>query len=71
MKTLRPILQNLDTGQIFYNCSLAFIAFETGKAKITIQRWAKAFKEGGPQKRYINYWVIHFDAQEYKQNKGL
>jgi len=68
-KTLRPILQDTFTGQIFYNCSLAFIAFETGKAKITIQRWAKAFKEGKFKKKIYKNWVIHFDAQEYKQNK--
>ena len=63
MKTLRPILQNLDTGKIFYNCSLAFIASEIGKAKITIQRWAQDFKEGKFKKKIVNNWVIHFDAQ--------
>lgn len=70
MKTLRPILQDTDfNGQIFYNCSLAFIASATGKAKITIQRWAKQFKEGKFQKKKVDNWIIHFDAQEYRQNK--
>ena len=71
MKTIRPILQNLDTGQIFYNCSLAFIARETGKVPLTIQRWIQDYKKGKFKKKFYKSWVIHFDAQEYKQNRKL
>lgn len=72
MKTIRPVLQNLDTGAITYNCSLAYIARETGKAKITIQRWCNDYKAGKITKKLVDgTWWIHFDAKEYKQNKGL
>lgn len=70
-KTIRPVLQNLDTGAITYNCSLAYIALKTGKAKITIQRWCNNYREGKISKKLSGSWWIHFDAQEYKQNKGL
>ena len=71
MKTIRPVLQNLDTGAITYNCSLAHIARETGKAKITIQRWSNDYRAGKITKKLCENWWIHFDAIEYKQNKGL
>jgi len=72
MKTIRPVLQNLENGNIVYNCSLAYIAKQTGKAKITIQRWCKDYKQGKITKKLLDgIWYIHFDAKEYKQNKGL
>ncbi len=71
MKTIRPTLQNLETGAITYNCSLAYIANKTSKAKITIQRWCNDYKAGKISKKLCGDWWIHFDAKEYKQNKGL
>ena len=52
-----------------YNCSYAFIARETGKAEMTIQRWAQDFKDGKFKKKEYLQWIIHFDAVEYKQNR--
>ena len=71
MKTIRPTLQNLDTGSIETNCSLAYIAREIGRAKITLQRWCNDYRDGKIRKKLVDgTWWIHFDAIEYKQNKG-
>ena len=71
MKTIRPTLQNLDTGSIESNCSLAYIAREIGRSKMTLQRWCNDYKAGKITKKLYKDWWIHFDAVEYKQNKGL
>ena len=71
MKTIRPPLQNLDTGEMVTNCSLSYISRQVGVEKITLQRWCADYRAGRIKKKLYKHWWIHFDYKEYKQNKGL